>query len=289
MGFSCGVILHVARIRAHGLDPHLRDGSSSEGGDAVHRRGGDTGTPRTPRGALRLCQGWRGHGASSVSKAAKTAWETGGYEIITRASGAAAACCHSHVLLNRRCSARTAPAPGRCMRAPGCPGRAQIWGETGGKNTSCEPWGKQEVSTGRPQLEPRCAPRGPAPSGEVPAPGSPTFPSPLHRPCPQRGAGQLPKPSAHGESLSSSHSPTVMLPPTPSAPVPPTPFPFHLRDGGCDFPLTPATAVRRNCRAARKAADSQRQRRLSPGMRAKIAASAKISQALSPPVRIYLE
>lgn len=30
------------------------------------------------------------------------------------------------------------------------------------------------------------------------------------------------------------------------------PFSLHLQDRGCDFPLTPATAVTRNCRAARK-------------------------------------
>lgn len=37
-------------------------------------------------------------------------------------------------------------------------------------------------------------------------------------------------------------------------PVPPHRllFSLHLQDRGCDFPLTPATAVTRNCRAARK-------------------------------------
>lgn len=112
----------------------------------MHRRG-DTGTSKTPG---KPCGSARAGGAraSSVSKAAKPAWETGGYEIITRANGAAAACCRSHVLFNRRCSARTAPAPGRCGRAPGCPGRAQIWGETGGKKTplvspGAGSWGKQ--------------------------------------------------------------------------------------------------------------------------------------------------
>lgn len=35
-------------------------------------------------------------------------------------------------------------------------------------------------------------------------------------------------------------------------PVPPPSFSLHLRDRGCDFPLTPSTAVTRNCRAARK-------------------------------------
>lgn len=48
------------------------------------------------------------------------------------------------------------------------------------------------------------------------------------------------------------------------------PFSLHLQDRGCDFPLTPATAVTKNCRAARKAADLERQRLLSPETRGKL-------------------
>lgn len=66
------------------------------------------------------------------------------------------------------------------------------------------------------------------------------------------------------------------------------PFSLHLRDAGGDFPLTPVQLSQGIAALPESRLFGETKTTFSRNEE-KIAASAKISQALSPPVHIYLE